>query len=41
MNALVKYTSGLDGVDVWMVILIRSAVIAFAVAGFAVSREYR
>ena len=38
MNALVKYTSGLDGVDVWMVILIRSAVIAFAVAGFAVSR---
>jgi len=38
MNALVKYTSGLDGVDVWMVILVRSAVIAFAVAGFAVSR---
>ena len=38
MNALVKYTSDLDGVDVWMVILIRSAVIAFAVAGFAVSR---
>ena len=39
MNALVKYTSDLDGVDVWMVILIRSAVIAFAVAGFAVSRR--
>ena len=38
MNALVKYTSELDGVDVWMVILIRSAVIAFAVASFAVSR---
>jgi len=38
MNALVKYTSDLDGVDVWMVILIRSAVIAFAVASFAVSR---
>lgn len=38
MNALVKYTSDLDGVDVWMVILIRSAVIAFAVAGFAVSQ---
>ena len=38
MNALVKYTSDLDGVDVWMVILIRSAVIAFAVAAFAVSR---
>ena len=37
-NALVKNTSGLDGVDVWMVILVRSAVIAFAVAGFAVSR---
>lgn len=38
MNALVKFTSGLDGVDVWMVILVRSAVIAFAVAAFAASR---
>ena len=38
MNALVKYTSGLDGVDVWVVILVRSAVIAFAVAVFAASR---
>jgi len=38
MNALVKYTSGLDGVDVWVVILVRSAVIAFAVAIFAASR---
>ena len=38
MNALVKYTSGLEGIDVWMVILVRSAVIAFAVVGFAFSR---
>ena len=35
MNALVKYTSGLEGIDVWMIILVRSAVIAFAVVGFA------
>ncbi len=38
MNALVKYTSGLEGIDVWMVILVRSAVIAFAVVVFALSR---
>ena len=38
MNALVKYTSGLEGIDVWMVILVRSAVIAFAIAAFALSR---
>ena len=38
MNALVKYTSSLEGVDVWMIILVRSAVIAFAVAAFAASR---
>ena len=38
MNALVKYTSGLEGIDVWMVILVRSAVIAFAVVAFALSR---
>ncbi len=38
MNALVKWTSGLDGVNVWVVILVRSAVIAFAVAAFAASR---
>ena len=36
MNALVKYTTEL--VDVWMIILVRSAVIAFAVAAFAASR---
>ena len=36
MNALVKYTTEL--VDVWMIILVRSAVIAFAVAAFATSR---
>ena len=31
MNALVKWTS--TEADVWMIILVRSAVIAFAVAG--------
>ena len=36
MNALVKWTS--DYADVWMIIMVRSAVIAFAVAGFAASR---
>ncbi len=36
MNALVKWTT--VHVDVWMIILVRSAVIAFAVAAFAVSR---
>ena len=36
MNALVKWTS--DYVDVWMIIMVRSAVIAFAVAAFAVSK---
>ena len=36
MNALVKWTS--DYVDVWMIIMVRSAVIAFAVAVFAVSK---
>ncbi len=35
MNALVKWTS--DYADVWMIIMVRSAVIAFAVAAFAVS----
>lgn len=40
MNALVKFTSGLDGVDVWVVILVRSAVIAFAVGAFAAARGY-
>ena len=36
MNALVKWTS--DHTDVWMIIMIRSAVIALAVAAFAASR---
>ena len=36
MNALVKWTS--DYTDVWMIIMVRSAVIAFAVAAFAASR---
>ena len=36
MNVLVKWTS--VHVDVWMIILVRSAVIAFAVAAFAASR---
>ena len=36
MNALVKWTSFLA--DVWMIIMVRSAVIAFAVAIFATSR---
>ena len=36
MNALVKWTS--MHADVWMIILVRSAVIAFAVAAFAASR---
>jgi len=36
MNALVKWTS--DHADVWMIIMVRSAVIAFAVAAFAASR---
>ena len=35
MNALVKWTS--DYTDVWMIIMVRSAVIAFAVAAFAAS----
>ncbi|MEO2221843.1 MAG: EamA family transporter, partial [Candidatus Poseidoniia archaeon] len=38
MNAMVKFSSGLEGVDVWMVIMVRSSVIAFAVAAFAASR---
>ena len=36
MNAMVKWTS--DHTDVWMIIMVRSAVIAFAVAAFAASR---
>ena len=36
MNALVKWTS--DHTDVWMIIMVRSAVIAFAVAAFAASK---
>tara|TARA_B100000676_G_C17992637_1_gene795847 strand:+ start:241 stop:1083 length:843 start_codon:yes stop_codon:yes gene_type:complete len=36
MNALVKWSS--DYADVWMIIMVRSAVIAFAVAIFAASR---
>ena len=36
MNALVKWTS--DHTNVWMIIMVRSAVIAFAVAAFAASR---
>ena len=36
MNALVKWTS--DHADVWMIIMVRSAVIAFAVAVFAATR---
>ena len=36
MNALVKWTS--DYADVWMIIMVRSAVIAFGVAAFATSR---
>ena len=36
MNALVKWTS--DSADVWMIIMVRSAVIAFAVAAFAANR---
>ncbi|MDP6870928.1 MAG: DMT family transporter [Candidatus Thalassarchaeaceae archaeon] len=36
MNALVKWTS--TEADVWMIILVRSAVIAFAVAGYAAAR---
>jgi len=36
MNALVKWTS--DSADVWMIIMVRSAVIAFAVGLFAASR---
>ena len=36
MNALVKWTS--DTTDVWMIIMVRSAVIAFAVAAFAASK---
>ena len=36
MNALVKWTS--DHADVWMIIMVRSAVIAFGVATFAASR---
>ena len=36
MNALVKWTS--DHTDVWMIIMVRSAVIALAVAAFAASR---
>ena len=36
MNALVKWTS--DHTDVWMIIMVRSAVIAFALAAFAASR---
>ena len=37
MNALVKWSS--DYADVWMIIMVRSAVIAFAVAIFAASRR--
>jgi|TARA_B100000959_G_scaffold211398_1_gene222196 drug/metabolite transporter (DMT)-like permease len=36
MNALVKWTS--DHADVWMIIMVRSAVIAFGVAAFAATR---
>ena len=36
MNAIVKWTS--EHADVWMIIMVRSAVIAFAVAAFAASR---
>ena len=36
MNALVKWTS--EYTDVWMIIMVRSAVIAFGVAAFAASR---
>ena len=36
MNALVKWTS--DSADVWMIIMVRSTVIAFAVAAFAASK---
>jgi drug/metabolite transporter (DMT)-like permease len=36
MNALVKWTS--DYADVWMIIMVRSAVIAFGVAAFAATR---
>ena len=36
MNALVKWTS--FHADVWMIIMVRSAVIAFAVAVFAASQ---
>ena len=36
MNALVKWTS--TEADVWMIILVRSAVIAFAVAGYAAAK---
>ena len=36
MNALVKWTS--EHADVWMIIMVRSAVIAFAVAAFAATR---
>lgn len=36
MNALVKWTS--EYTDVWMIIMVRSAVIAFAVAAFAATR---
>ena len=38
MNAMVKFSSGLEGVNVWIVIMVRSSVIAFAVAAFAASR---
>ena len=38
MNALVKWTS--FHADVWMIIMVRSAVIAFAVAIFAASRGF-
>ena len=36
MNALVKWTS--DHADVWMIVMVRSAVIAMAVGAFAASR---
>ncbi|SVB31733.1 uncharacterized protein METZ01_LOCUS184587, partial [marine metagenome] len=36
MNAMVKWTS--VHADVWMIIMVRSAVIAFAVAAFAATR---
>ena len=36
MNALVKWTS--EHTDVWMIIMVRSAVIAFAVAAFTISK---